>query len=906
MSTLISRLFAKDESIDVVHELIKEKRDSFLQYFISKSSSTKQIEELKLRIENHQYSENEFLANTEVVFFYLELEQYLVFKDPRYINTQKKLREESLAAHPELFKSEPFLPLLEIEKKQDTLFAYLFLKYLLNKLYLKSETRNYAKRMLASRELQEAPSSTLNIVERINLIQKYKSISENVKQDIVPLLSAQVVEDIYQNCYFQFKKSYPRFKTLRAIDDLIPSEENTVITETPVRKLVAINANSNPKSDDESIIERNKNIFENILDGFILINPLGKILYGNNTALKILNCQRNKFKGQSILDLLPREFSQRLNEDLLNSNSAKPNVVIGKRSEIIIKNQLEDVDYEISITTNYSEENQTYSVFLRNISDKKNMLETIREAQLQAERTAKVKSTFLSNMSHEIRTPLNVILGLTEIIKDGDLKDETMLSKNLDGIDFSAKNLLSIVNDILDFSKIEAGKLTLQSIDFNLRKVVENLTDGFEIKAREKGLDLVTKIHEDVPDIVIGDQYRLNQVLNNLIGNAIKFTKRGAIYVDVELVSSEEEEEEDINLRFSVRDTGIGITKDDLDRIFESFYQVQNSDNAGGTGLGLAITRELIYLQDGTFDAESELGKGSTFSCSIPYKKSMLKSMAHSVKTYVKKDKKLEGLKVLVAEDNQMNQFYIKQLLKKLKVEVDIAENGKEAVDIVSNKKDEYDLILMDMHMPVMSGIEAIEHIRTLNHQSIKKVPIVACSADVFPEARKNAIKAGIDFYLTKPLSEDAIKEVLFWLISDEAIEPRNKIENQDGMMDIQGSKNKNVALNMLLETFDNDHDFIVSLLEVFINTTPEDYKSLRKCIDREYYTRASSLAHKLKSSFMNLGMTVHGHHLQQIESNIIKRDGVEEAKKHLSAFNTLYTKALLEVNLLLIELRNN
>lgn len=902
MSTLLTRLFTKDEGIDIVQDLIKEKRDNFLQYLINKSSSSRQIEELESRIEKHRYPEIEFLANVNLVYYYLELEQYLVFKDPRYINTQKKLREECRYEFPELFQTDPFLPLLEIDKKHDTLFSYLFLKYMFYSLISRPETASIGREYLSRPSLAEAPPSTLNIVERVNKLQEFKEISRSLKKSLIPGIGVEEAENFYQNSYIEFKNLYPRFKTIRAIEDLIPSEENTLKPDPPVRKLVAINGNGAATQSHTSELEQNKNIFENILDGYIMIDSAGKVLFSNYNAQKILNVLPRKLEGTSIMNLLPREFSLQLSEDLLNSQSGKPNRVIGKRSEIVLKDSsMEDIDYEISISNNYSKSVPTYSIFLKDISDKKHMLEAIRESKIQAERTAKVKSTFLSNMSHEIRTPLNVILGLTEILKKGDITEVAGLRKNLDGIDFSAKNLLSIVNDILDFSKIEAGKLTLQSIDFNLRKVVETLTDGFEIKAREKGLELITEFDNDVPHIVIGDQYRLNQILNNLIGNAIKFTKRGSIKVSVRLLSSDDEHNE---LQFSVQDTGIGISPDNLEKIFESFYQIQNRENADGTGLGLAITKELVYLQDGTFDAESTPGEGSTFSCNIPYKKSSLVSMANSVKTYVTHDKELEGLKVLVAEDNQMNQFYIKQLLKRLKVEVDIAENGKEAIDMLSNQKGGYDLILMDMHMPVMSGFEAIQHIKEMNEFSLNKIPIVACSADVFPEARKNAIKAGIDFYLTKPLSEDAIKEVLFWLISDENLEPHSQ-DFQDGMQETGPEKNKNVELNVLMETFDNDQDFVISLLEIFIKTTPEDYQSLQKCIQREYYTRASSLAHKLKSSFMNLGMTVHGHHLQQIESNVATREGLADAKKHLNAFNSLYHKALLEVNLLLIELRN-
>ena len=247
-----------------------------------------------------------------------------------------------------------------------------------------------------------------------------------------------------------------------------------------------------------------------------------------------------------------------------------------------------------------------------------------------------------------------------------------------------------------------------------------------------------------------------------------------------------------------------------------------------------------------------------------------------------------------------MNQFYIKQLINRLGIEVDIAENGQEAVDIYTQKQNGYyNLILMDMHMPVLGGVEAIKKIRTSHKDAIKKVPIVMCTADVFPESRKNAIKAGIDFYLTKPVDEDALKEVLYWLVSDE--EKNLDVENTLNREEIH-SDTVNIA--KLNETFDNDEEFIISLLEIFIADTPDDFKSLSRCVEREFYSRASELAHKLKSSFMNLGMTHQGYLLQQIEKNISNQASVETGVKYFEQFKRVYTKTLLDVNIKLIELR--
>ena len=900
MNALINRLFYKDETTAVLPNPEREERVAFLKSLIEKSSQTSEIRSIASRIEGESFDETHFISNCKLVMYYLQIEQYLIYKDPRYINSQQKLREEMAEQYPNFFKTKPFWPLQKKENEQEAVFCFLFVKYIIHQLKNNKVLNSYTHDWLRILNSKYIPPANLNIVERINLIQNLRKYTHEIYSELKKEKGIDFAQNHFATAYDKFVVLYPKFTSVKVINDLIPIEKNEITEEKPVRKLVSLP--QNPTNGSRPKIDAYKSIFENILDGFILINTEGKIYYANDNAVRLCTQFETSLENKLIYNYLPSPILQQLKEDLENLESPLPSIVIGKRIEAtFFEGTKHEEDVEITITNNFTKPEPTLSVLIKNISHKKQMLEAIRESKVHAERIAKAKSTFLSNMSHEIRTPLNVILGLTEILQKTEKLDETLIRKNLQGIDFSAKNLLSIVNDILDFSKIEAGKLSLQSIDFNLRKVVENLAEGFSIKAKEKGLDLHALIDKNVPDIVIGDQYRLNQILNNLISNAIKFTKHGNISIAIKLLK---QNENDLVLQFMVTDTGIGISSDNLKKIFDSFYQVDNMENSGGTGLGLAITRELIYLHEGEFHAESEIDKGSKFTFTIPYKKSSLISLADSTKSSVDSTKKLDGLRVLVAEDNEMNQFYIKQLLKKLNVEADIAENGKEAVDILKSKKDTYDLVLMDMHMPVMSGMEAISHIRKLNGTTVKKLPIVACSADVFPEARKNAIKAGIDFYLTKPLSEDAVKELLYWLVSDKPAEGSTTLNNNSETLLNTDTNKSNIALNALLETFENDKDFVISLLEVFVKTTPEDYNNLCTCVDREFYARASELAHKLKSSFMNLGMITHGHHLQQIESLLLSKKTINEGLRHLITFKSLYHKALLEVNLLLIELR--
>jgi PAS domain S-box-containing protein len=902
MNTLINRFFTKNELATEQEELGEDYKFSFLKFLIELSPNSEQLEQLSNRAMNFIFPTEALTARLNLVQLYLEFEWYIKNEDPQFVGSEVEVRKLIQFKFPEIAETESFSPLFQNEKTQKLFLSKHFMRFVLQAFMAEKRSENIASRWVDNSILNSGMDDELDPLDWVNFSRKLRDFSRQMYQGLVDSFGKDWVNTIYQNCATDYTAFYSKLKTVTCINDYLPFDVLNKLATAPKKVIKSTSVCETNKTATSLNIYKNA-ILENIMDGFILIDRGGQIIDHNNNVLEILDVSEESLKKQNILEFLPEELALQLKKDLEKNDQGIPNEVIGKRHEtslLHIGNLTHD--FEISISNNYTADEDTYSIFLRNITNKKDTLKNINEAKLNAERMAKAKTTFLSNMSHEIRTPLNVILGLSEIIKKNHEMDEVLLRKNLDGIDYSAQNLLSIVNDILDFSKIEAGKLTLQSIDFNLKEVVAKLADGFEIKAREKGLNLTAEIEQGVPDIVIGDQFRLNQILNNLIGNAIKFTKTGEIKISLDIDSQNEEE---IGLHFKVKDTGIGIPKDKLNRIFDSFYQVEDpeSSKVTGTGLGLAITKELIYLQNGTLQATSIVNEGSVFKFTLQFKKSKLTSLSNSVTGNKKEIKNLKGLKVLVAEDNTMNQFYIRQLLNNLNVEVDIAENGEEAVEKYQNSKDEYDLILMDMHMPVLNGFEAILKIRKSHEYSHKKVPIVVCSADVFPESRKNAIKAGIDFYLTKPLHEDAIKEVLFWLISDEDNIPEITTETTtNGISSVE--KQSSIDIDQLLETFDNDVEFIISLLEIFVKITPEDYKSLRNCVDREYYMRASTLAHKMKSSFMNLGMTQHGHHLQIIENNIIKKEGVEDAKKHLAIFSKLYIKALLEINILLIEFR--
>lgn len=392
------------------------------------------------------------------------------------------------------------------------------------------------------------------------------------------------------------------------------------------------------------------------------------------------------------------------------------------------------------------------AVFSQDVTEKKKAEEELLRAKNEAVAAAEAKSDFLSNMSHEIRTPMNAIIGITDLLIEKKFDEET--SEYLNSVKYSADNLLVIINDILDFSKIESRKILFENIDFNLHERINELHNIFKHKADEKNIILKTVLDIDVPEIVKGDPYRLNQIIFNLVGNAIKFTFKGYIKIHLSKLSSDTEF--DI-LRISVEDTGIGIPKNKQESVFESFTQAytDTSRRFGGTGLGLAITKNLTVLQGGKIYLVSDTDKGTTFTVEMPFRKATNKFIKRQALDNIN-EKNLEGLRILLVEDNKMNQFVAKQIIAKWNAEIVIADNGKEAIDFLS--REDFDLVLMDLQMPEMSGYQATSQIRSKN-TTVKSpaIPIIALTADAFAETKLKVFEAGMNDFVTKPFNQDEL-----------------------------------------------------------------------------------------------------------------------------------------------------
>ncbi len=381
-------------------------------------------------------------------------------------------------------------------------------------------------------------------------------------------------------------------------------------------------------------------------------------------------------------------------------------------------------------------------------------------AKQTAEAAAISKANFLSNMSHEIRTPMNGVLGITNILMEEN-PTETQ-RKHLGLLKYSAENLLNIINDILDYGKIESGKLRLEKETFDIHQTLNNIKELLVHKSDEKNIDFVLDTDLDLPRFIQGDPYRLNQILINLVGNAIKFTKKGSVTLTTKIIG---EQADDLLLFFAVKDTGIGIPKDKQKLIFENFTQANDSTNRvyGGTGLGLAISKKLLELMGGKIELQSELGKGSKFSFALRLGKAKQATIQKDTLLPIKeRTLHYKGIKkILLVDDNMLNLSVGQRFLNYWDLECDIAKNGQEALEMVI--QNEYELILMDLQMPVMDGFTAVQEIRLLEGAKYKSenLPIIALTASAVAEVRDRVAKVGMNDFLLKPYKPQELYEIL-------------------------------------------------------------------------------------------------------------------------------------------------
>tara|TARA_R110002051_G_scaffold62029_3_gene113649 strand:+ start:252 stop:2018 length:1767 start_codon:yes stop_codon:yes gene_type:complete len=490
-----------------------------------------------------------------------------------------------------------------------------------------------------------------------------------------------------------------------------------------------------------------------------------------------LNPAWRKLTGYKVKDCLGKPYYQFLKDeqgnDLKNLIDLRtPNFKTISKSfkSQIITGEHKWLDFSLKVIMSEDGNIEGYIGAIVDISKIKETELALIEAKEKESMANKAKDEFLTTMSHEIRTPLNAVIGISHLLLLENPKPEQL--ENLSTLKHSSEHLLCLVNDILDFNKIASGQLELEERDFSLNQVLNGLGSIFHNTAKEKDIRLLIKKDTSIPKTFIGDSTRLSQILTNLVSNAIKFTEEGKVKVDIEVL---EVKEDFYFLEFIISDTGIGIPEDKKDKIFLSFAQA-NSDTTrkyGGTGLGLAICKRLLEIMDSDLELESEVGKGSTFSFKLKLQKSSMTDHQEDIysfdaKSFHEQDN-LKGTRILVAEDNKVNIMVIEKFLSKWQVDFEIAENGL----IALNKalENTYDMILMDLQMPVMNGFEASKAIRDSNNPLNKVMPIYALSASTGMDIKNQLGEYGIDGLICKPFNPTELFKTLTSILQQKYIQ---------------------------------------------------------------------------------------------------------------------------------------
>lgn len=580
-----------------------------------------------------------------------------------------------------------------------------------------------------------------------------------------------------------------------------------------------------------------------------------EIMYVNQAFMEMSGYNETEVEGKRfgifVGEQTDRVEVQRIAEAFRNEAAVKSEVVFYRKNNtpywvglsiVPLKNKQGKTTHFVSIQ--------------RDITERKETEKALIEAREAAEQARLAESQFLANMSHEIRTPMNAVIGMTHLLLDTNPNKKQL--EYINALKFSADSLMGIISDILDLSKIEAGGIDFEQKQFNLYEMLKALQKAFKFKLKERNLEVIFDLDKRLENDVIGDPTRLNQILTNLLGNAGKFTLEGEIGVRMIIL---EQDDSHYLLQFDVYDTGIGIETDKLDLVFENFKQANSQIHRkfGGTGLGLPIVKNLVELQGGEISVSSVTGEGTTFTFTLPFVNSGVPSEVSDLEedvmgNQIVDENVLTAIKILIAEDNLMNQKLISEIMKKWNCDFEIAEDGQIAYDRLM--KSRYDIVLMDVNMPKMSGYEVAESIRGEETSPNRSVPMIALTAAALQSEKEKVFASGMNEFISKPFVPANLKRAMIQLLTGEVVERQttnaisNKVKTTAG-----ATRQVRVDLSYLKEFSGGDIAFVKEMISLFLIDIPNQIVLLKKYFNNQDWIKLSKLAHRMKPNFQMLGM---------------------------------------------------
>lgn len=617
--------------------------------------------------------------------------------------------------------------------------------------------------------------------------------------------------------------------------------------------------------------EKYKRIIANMRLGLLEVDTNGKVIKAYSRFCEMIGYTEEELIGKNPADILTDSLSKQVIEDKNELRSKGLSDVYEVKCK---RKDGETIWLMISGAPRFDPTGKyigSMGIHM-DITDQKKLLSQVENAKAMAEESSKAKEDFLAHMSHEIRTPLNAVIGMTHLLEDTDISAEQ--EDYLKTIQHSSEQLLSMVSDILDISKIESGELEFHETVVDLKELLHAQVSSYQMRAKSKGLNVQLDWDTSFSKAVKTDKKYMNQIFANLLSNAEKFTEKGGINVQVNKLN---EDDTSIHLQFKVSDTGIGMTNAQCAKIFDSFQQADHSTSVkyGGTGLGLSIAKHLVELMGGDIRVESVVNKGTTFVLDIPFFKTE-KTVIQNEQKQATGEITLSGMSVLVAEDNQVNQKFIKKLLEKFDVDYTLVDDGKKCVEKIKNKR--FDALLLDINMPELNGYEVAEIIRSTENPN-QNSPIVALTASALLNDREKALEIGMNEHLTKPFSPTQLKQLLakYHHLSEQKTEVTLHFDEE-----------------YLNDLYQGDVEFEMEMLELFLKNSPEDLEKLCASIQANDWEASYQYAHKMKPTFRMVGLATLEALMERIES--MSKENPEKVPSFYKAVEPQFKEAFISV----------